>query len=117
MLTRGDSVELNQILWVDLIAVEYNVYLWVGHIVHTAVVKVGEASVLGRRPAVHGMTDCVFADKHSGQEHGLIGRLVGKYRRSESVPLQGGVVFPGCVAELTGIFGIPGEVAPCRKED
>lgn len=115
--TLSSSIELDQILWVDLIAVKYNVYLWVGHIVHAAVVEVGEASILGGRPAVHGMTDRVFANKHSGEEHGFVGRLVGKYRRSESVPLQGGVVFPGCVAEFTGIFGVSGEVAPCRKEN
>lgn len=110
------SVELNQILWVNLIAVKNDINLWIGHIVHTAVVKVSEAGVLRRRSAVHRMADCVFSNEHSGQEHGLVGRLAGKYRRGESVSLQGGVVLPCGVTELTRVLGIPGEVAPCRGE-
>lgn len=109
------SVELNQILWINLIAVKNDINLWIGHIVHTAVVKVSEAGVLRRWSAVHRMADCVFPDEHSGQEHGLVGRLAGKYRRGESVSLQGGVVLPRGVTELTRVLGIPGEVAPCRE--
>lgn len=110
------SVELNQILWVNLIAVKNDINLWIGQIVHTTIIKVGEAGILGGRSAVHGMADCVFSDKHSGQEHGLVGRLASEYWRGESVSLQGGVVLPCGVTEITGIFGIPGKVAPCRKE-
>lgn len=106
------SVELNQILWVNLIAVKNDINLWIGHVVHTTVVKAGEAGVLGGRPAVHGMTDCVFSDKNSGQEHGLVGRLTSKYWRGEAVSLQGGVVLPCGVTEFTGVFSIPGKVAP-----
>lgn len=106
------SVELNQIFWVNLIAVKNHINLWIGHVVHAAVVKVGEAGILGRRSAVHRMTNRVLPNKHSGQEHGLIGRLAGKYWWGESVSLQGGVVLPRGVTEFTGIFGVPGEIAP-----
>lgn len=75
------SVKLNQILGVNLIAVENDVDLWVGHVVHAAVVKVGEAGILGGRPAVHGVAHRVLPDEHSGQEHGFVGRLAGKYGR------------------------------------
>lgn len=111
------SVKLDQILWVNLIAVKNDINLWIGHIVHTTVIKVGEAGILRGRSAVHGMTHCVFPDKHSGQEHGFVGRLASKYRWCESVSLQGGVVLPCGVTELTGVFGVPGKVAPCRQEN
>lgn len=110
------SVKLNQILWVNLIAVKNYINLWIGHIVHATVIKVGEAGILGGWSAVHGMTDCVFPNKHSGQEHGFVGRLTSKYWWGESVSLQGGVVLPCGVTELTGVFGVPGKVAPCRRE-
>lgn len=106
------SVELNQILWVNLIAVKNYVDLWIGHIIHATVIKVGEAGILGGWSAVHGMTDCVFSNKHSGQEHGLIRWLTSKYWRCESMSLQGSVVLPRGVTEFTGVFGIPGKVAP-----
>lgn len=59
-------VELDQILRVNLIAVKNNINLWVGHIVHAAIIEVGEAGILGRWSAVHGMSDCVFSNNHSG---------------------------------------------------
>lgn len=62
------------------------------------------------------MTDRVFSNQHSGQKHGLVGWLTSKYWRGESVSLQGGVVLPRGVTEFTGVLGIPGKVAPCRKE-
>lgn len=40
------SVELDQILWINLIAVKNDINLWIGHIVHTTVIKVGEAGIL-----------------------------------------------------------------------
>lgn len=110
------SVKLDQILWVNLIAVKNDINLWIGHIVHTTVIKVGEAGILRGRSAVHRMTHCVFPNKHSGQEHGFVGWLASKYRWCESVSLQGGVVLPCGVTELTGVFGVPGKVAPCRQE-
>lgn len=105
------SVELDQILWVNLITVENYINLWISHIVHTTVIKVGEAGILGGRPAVHGMADRVLSDEHPGQEHCLVGWLACKYWRGESVSLQGGVVLPRGVTELTGVFGVPGKVA------
>lgn len=110
------SVELNQILWVNLIAVKNYINLWIGHIIHTTVIKVGEAGILGGWSAVHRMTDCVFSNKHSGQEHGFIRWLTSKYWWGESMSLQGGVVLPRGVTEFTGVFGIPGKVAPWKRE-
>lgn len=113
LITSGwASVEFNQILGVNLVAVENDVDLWVGHVVHATVIKVGEAGVLGGRSAVHWVADCVLPHQHSGQEHSLIRGLTGKDRWCESVSLQGGVVFPCGVTEFTGVFGIPGKVAP-----
>lgn len=106
------SVELNQILGINLIAVKNDINLWVGHVVHAAVVEVGEAGVLGGRPAVHGVAHGVLPDKHSGQEHGLVGGLASEYGRGESMSLQGGVVLARGVTEFAGVFGIPGKVAP-----
>lgn len=83
----SSSVEFNQILWINLIAVKNDINLWIGHVVHAAVVKVSEAGVLGGGSAVHGMAHRVLADEYSGQEHGLKMRLAGKYRRRESVSL------------------------------
>lgn len=111
------SVKLNQILRVNLIAVKNDINLWIGHVVHATVIKVGEAGVLGGWSAVHGMTDCVLSDKHSGQEHRFVGRLTSKYWWGESVSLQGGVVLPCGLTEFTGVFGVPGKVAPCGRED
>lgn len=106
------SVELDQILWVNLIAVKDDVDLRIGHVIHTTVVKVGEAGILGWRPAVHRMTHCVFSNEHSGEEHGLIRWLTREYWRRESVSVQRVVVFPCGVTEFAGVFGIPSKVAP-----
>lgn len=107
------SVELNQILRVNLIAVEDDVDLGVGHVVNAAVVEVGEAGVFGGRPAVYRVAHCVIADQHPGQEHGLVGRLTGENGRGSSVSLQGGAVLPCGVTEFTGVLGISGKVASC----
>lgn len=107
------SVKLNQILGVNLIAVEDDVDLWVSHVVHAAVVEVGEAGVLGGRPAVHGVAHRVLAHQHPGQEHGFVGRLAGEYGRGQPVSLQGGAVLPRSVTELAGVLGISGKVASC----
>ena len=60
------SVKLNHILGIDLIAVKDDVNLWIGHVVHAAVVEAGEAGVLGGRPAVHVMAYRVLPHQNSG---------------------------------------------------
>ena len=109
---RRRSVELEEVLGVDLVAVEDDVDLGVAHVVHAAVVEVREAGVLGGRPAVHGVSSRVLAHQHARQEHGLEGRLAGEDGRGQAVALQRGVVLPRRQAELTRVFGVPGEVAP-----
>lgn len=81
------SVELNDVFRVYLIAVENHKYLWVGQVVHTAVIEVDEAGILGGRSAVQRVSNSELSHQHSGQEHCLVGRLAGKYWRSESVSL------------------------------
>lgn len=105
------SVKLDHVLGIDLIAVEDDVNLWVGHVVHAAVVEAGEAGVLGGRPAVHVMAYRVLPHQNSGQEHGFVGRLVGEDGGRQPVFLQGDVVLPRRVTEFTGVFGVPGKIA------
>lgn len=107
------SVKLDHVLGIDLVAVEDDVNLWIGHVVHAAVVEAGEAGVLGGRSAVHGVPHRVLPHQNSGQEHGFVGRLAGKDGRGQPVSLQGDVVLPRGVTEFTGVFGVPGKIAPC----
>lgn len=109
------SVKLDHVLGIDLVAVEDDVNLWIGHVVHAAVVEAGEAGVLGGRSAVHGVPHRVLPHQNSGQEHGLVGRLAGKDGRGQPVSLQGDVVLPRGVTEFTGVFGVPGKIAPCSR--
>lgn len=109
------SVKLDHILRIDLIAVKDNVNLWIGNVVHAAVVEAGEAGVLGGWSAVHVMPYRVLPHQDSGQEHGFVGRLAGEDGRGQPVFLQGDVVLPGGVTEFTGIFGVPSEIAPCSR--
>jgi len=109
------SVELDQVLGVDLVAVEHHVDLGAAHVVHAAVVEVREAGVLGGRAAVHGVPGGVLAHQHAGQEHGAVRRLAGEHgRRRQAVPLQCVAVLARRQAELAGVLGVPGEVAPWR---
>lgn len=109
------SVKLDHVLGIDLVAVEDDVNLWIGHVVHAAVVEAGEAGVLGGRSAVHGVPHRVLPHQNSGQEHGFVGRLAGKDGRGQPVSLQGDVVLPRGVTEFTGVFGVPGKIAPCSR--
>lgn len=109
------SVKLDHVLGIDLIAVEDDVNLWVGHVVHAAVVEAGEAGVFGGRSAVHVMPHRVLPHQDPGQEHGFVGRLAGEDGRGQPVFLQGDVVLPRGVAEFTGVFGVPGEIASCSR--
>lgn len=109
------SVKLDHVLGIDLIAVKDDVNLWVGHVVHAAVVEAGEAGVFGGRSAVHVMPHRVLPHQNSGQEHSFVGRLAGEDGRGQPVLLQGDVVLPRGVAEFTGVFGVPGEIASCSR--
>lgn len=109
------SVKLDHILGIDLIAVEDDINLWIGHVVHAAVVEAGEAGVLGGWPAVHVMPYRVLPHQNSGQEHGFVGRLAGEDGRGQPVFLQGDVVLPRSVTKFTGVFGIAGEIASCSR--
>lgn len=109
------SVKLDHVLGIDLVAVEDDVNLWIGHVVHAAVVEAGEAGVLGGRSAVHVMPYRVLPHQNSGQEHGFVGRLAGEDGRGQPVFLQGDVVLPRGVTEFTGVFGIPSEIASCSR--
>lgn len=105
------SVELDEIFRVNLVAVKDNVNLWIGYIVHAAIKEVGIAGIFRRRSTVQWVAQCVFSDQHPCQEHGLVRRLAGKYRRRQAVLLQSKVVFSCRKAEFTGVFGIPGKIA------